>query len=241
MTATNKQLQPAQELDAAAAGAAHGAKQPEQHHDASSTTTTVAPTGDYGCASITVGAGDTTTAIDHHHNPLPSSKDGSDDHLSKEHEGEQEQESTNDDVAKEEAYGNRIHPSNPSSSNTALENIWKSFHHAKDGGDTNANNNNNNQDDRSSSTALQVAVQQTTTLLLEQYEQLLGPAQAAMMELEQAKLQIRTLQEANRSKDRELQHLKKSEQQAQVSIAVSVKKKDSVALLLYDGHRVLNH
>jgi hypothetical protein len=102
------------------------------------------------------------------------------------------------------------------SSNATLDEIWKAVTVSND-----ASSNNNGGANNAATNAMQQAVQQTTTLLLEQYELLVQPAQQAILELEQAKIQIRTLQTANQTKDRELSLLQQSEQQSQKSIAVS--------------------
>ncbi|KAG7336794.1 hypothetical protein IV203_020502 [Nitzschia inconspicua] len=91
-----------------------------------------------------------------------------------------------------------------SSHNLTLDDIWKDFtettNEYEDSNTTNANaaannaNNNNNN--------ITAAMQR-----------------AAILELEDAKIQIRTLQEANQSKEREIALLRQSDQQTQESIA----------------------
>jgi hypothetical protein len=98
-----------------------------------------------------------------------------------------------------------------------LDGIWKSWednetHNHK----SNNNNNNNNNNDAS----FQVAIQQTMDLLSQHYQALMEPAQAAMMELEQIKVKLGTLQESHQAQEREIARYQLSEKQAQASIAV---------------------
>jgi hypothetical protein len=68
---------------------------------------------------------------------------------------------------------------------------------------------------------LERAIQETAALLLKAYSDLIQPATKAMMELEETKVQLQTLQDAVVSKDREMERLRQSEKQARASIAVS--------------------
>jgi hypothetical protein len=90
-----------------------------------------------------------------------------------------------------------------------LNDIWKPLQE-----NTNHHHNNDNNE------SWQVAIQQTTALLSEHYQALMKPAQQAMIELEQTKMQLGLLQESHQVQEREVARLKLSEKQAQASIAV---------------------
>jgi hypothetical protein len=100
-----------------------------------------------------------------------------------------------------------------SSHNDTLDGIWKFLEDNK----THNHHHNNNSNKNAS---FQVAIQQTMDLLSQHYQALMEPAQAAMMELEQIKVKLGTLQESHQAQEREIARYQLSEKQAQASIAV---------------------